>query len=77
MLCIVKCNVHVVDARAGCSATDAVVQLLLHACRRGENGELLHSTCCNNTASEHRMFERFMVDDLRHWATTYKVGGGG
>lgn len=22
------------------------------------------------------MFERFMVDDLRHWATTYKVGGG-
>jgi hypothetical protein len=50
---------------------------LLHPCRRGENGELLHSTCCNNTASEHRMFERFMVDDLRHWATTYKVGGWG
>jgi hypothetical protein len=34
-----------------------------------------HSTCCNNTASEHRMMERLMVDDLVHWARDYKADG--
>jgi len=32
-----------------------------------------NSTCCNNTASEHYMMGRLIVDDLLHWATTYKV----
>jgi pullulanase/glycogen debranching enzyme len=26
-----------------------------------------------DTASEHRMFERLMVEDLVHWARDYKV----
>ncbi|KAI8468427.1 MAG: glycoside hydrolase superfamily [Monoraphidium minutum] len=43
--------------------------------RRMEDGEMCHSTCCNNTASEHRMMLRLMVDDITHWARTYKVDG--
>lgn len=27
----------------------------------------------NNTASEHAMCERLIVDDLVHWATNYKA----
>lgn len=27
----------------------------------------------NNTASEHRMFERLMIEDITHWASHYKV----
>jgi hypothetical protein len=33
------------------------------------------STCCNNTASEHLMMERLIVDDLVHWVKDYKVDG--
>lgn len=42
--------------------------------RRQEDGEMCHSTCCNNTASEHAMMLRLMIDDIVHWARTYKVG---
>lgn len=31
------------------------------------------STCCNNTASEHAMCERLIVDDVVHWVTNYKA----
>ncbi len=31
------------------------------------------STCCQNTATEHRMMEKFMVDSVILWATAYKV----
>lgn len=27
----------------------------------------------NNTACEHYMVDRLIVDDLRHWAVNYKV----
>lgn len=30
-----------------------------------------------DTASEHRMFERLMVEDLVHWARDYKVRQAG
>jgi pullulanase-type alpha-1,6-glucosidase len=33
------------------------------------------STCCANTASEHAMMERLMIDSLVTWATQYKVDG--
>jgi hypothetical protein len=36
-----------------------------------------HCCCCcipADTASEHRMLERLMVEDLVHWARDYKVG---
>lgn len=43
--------------------------------RRNTNGEIENSTCVNNTASEHYMVDRLIVDDLRHWAVDYKVDG--
>lgn len=43
--------------------------------RRTEAGDLCTSACCNNTAPEHLMFERLIVDDIVHWAKTYKVRG--
>ena len=41
--------------------------------RRTEAGEVCNSTCCNNTATEHNMAERLVVDDLVHWARAYKA----
>ena len=41
--------------------------------RRTEAGEVCNSTCCNNTATEHAMAERLVVDDLVHWARAYKA----
>ncbi|KAI5346028.1 hypothetical protein L3X38_013907 [Prunus dulcis] len=43
--------------------------------RRNTDGFIEHSTCVNNTASEHFMVERLIVDDLLHWAVDYKVDG--
>ncbi|DBB17520.1 TPA: Cytochrome c oxidase subunit 1, variant 3 [Trebouxia sp. C0006] len=43
--------------------------------RRMENGDICMSTCCNNTASEHAMCERLIIDDIVHWAKDYKVDG--
>jgi pullulanase-type alpha-1,6-glucosidase len=57
----------------GRSVLDKVVPGYYH--RRDLNGFYENSTCCNNTASENRMMERLIVDDLVHWARTYKVDG--
>ena len=38
-------------------------------------GFVLNSSCCSNTASEHVMMERLMVDTLVRWARDYKVDG--
>ncbi|KAL5569455.1 hypothetical protein UlMin_026030 [Ulmus minor] len=43
--------------------------------RRNTDGFIEHSTCVNNTASEHFMVERLILDDLRHWVVDYKVDG--
>jgi len=43
--------------------------------RRAVDGTVEGSTCCNNTASEHLMVERLIVDDMLVWATQYKVAG--
>ncbi|DBA74854.1 TPA: cytochrome c oxidase subunit 1 [Trebouxia sp. C0005] len=43
--------------------------------RRMENGDICMSTCCNNTASEHAMCERLVIDDIVHWAKDYMVDG--
>ena len=43
--------------------------------RRDETGAVCASTCMNNTASEHAMCERLIVDDALHWATAYQVDG--
>lgn len=41
--------------------------------RRNSDGFIENSTCVNNTASEHIMVERLIIDDLLHWAVEYKV----
>lgn len=41
--------------------------------RRNKEGAIENSTCVNNTASEHYMVDRLIVDDLLHWAKDYKV----
>jgi pullulanase-type alpha-1,6-glucosidase len=38
-------------------------------------GAVETSTCCSNTATEHRMMEKLMVDSVVTWATAYKVDG--
>ncbi|OIW01726.1 hypothetical protein TanjilG_03864 [Lupinus angustifolius] len=43
--------------------------------RRNADGFIEQSTCMNNTASEHIMVERLILDDLVHWAVNYKVDG--
>jgi pullulanase len=43
--------------------------------RLNADGNVETSTCCQNTASEHVMFEKLMVDSLVTWAKFYKVDG--
>lgn len=41
--------------------------------RLNKDGYVENSTCMNNTACEHYMVDRLIVDDLKHWAVNYKV----
>ncbi len=43
--------------------------------RLNNEGTVETSTCCQNTASEHRMMEKLMLDSLVLWSTAYKVDG--
>lgn len=38
-------------------------------------GNVEQSTCCENTASEHRMMEKLMIDSLVTWAEQYGISG--
>jgi pullulanase-type alpha-1,6-glucosidase len=38
-------------------------------------GVVLNSSCCSNTASEHAMMEKLMIDTLVRWAREYKIDG--
>jgi pullulanase-type alpha-1,6-glucosidase len=40
-----------------------------------DTGAVLSSTCCANTASEHAMMQKLMVDTAVRWARDYKVDG--
>jgi len=55
------------------SVLDRIVPGYYH--RLSLNGALETSTCCANTASEHRMMEKLMVDSVVTWARDYKVDG--
>ena len=55
------------------SVFDRIVPGYYH--RLDENGNVQTSTCCQNTASEHAMMERFVGDDLVHWARDFQVDG--
>lgn len=43
--------------------------------RRDADGAIENTTCMNDTASEHYMVERLILDDLKSWAVNYKVDG--
>lgn len=43
--------------------------------RLDDEGNVQHSTCRNDTASEHSMMEKLMIDSLILWVTEYQVDG--
>lgn len=55
------------------SVLDKVVPGYYH--RLNNQGDIEQSTCCANTATEHAMMEKLMLDSLHMWAVDYKVDG--
>lgn len=55
------------------SVLDRIVPGYYH--RLDANGNVTTSTCCANTASEHAMMEKLMIDSLLVWSRDYKVDG--
>ena len=55
------------------SVLDRVVPGYYH--RLNAEGEVERSSCCENTASEHSMMEKLLVDSALVWAKDYKVDG--
>jgi len=55
------------------SVLDRVVPGYYH--RLSSTGTVETSTCCSNTATEHAMMEKLMVDSVVTWARDYKVDG--
>jgi pullulanase-type alpha-1,6-glucosidase len=53
------------------SVLDRIVPGYYH--RLNDKGQVETSTCCQNTASEHNMMEKLMVDSLVTWAGEYKI----
>jgi pullulanase-type alpha-1,6-glucosidase len=55
------------------SVLDRVVPGYYH--RLNALGRVENSSCCSNTASEHAMMEKLMLDSVVSWARAYKVDG--
>ncbi|HMA36047.1 MAG TPA: pullulanase-type alpha-1,6-glucosidase, partial [Chloroflexia bacterium] len=55
------------------SVLDRIVPGYYH--RLDADGNVENSTCCANTASEHAMMEKLMIDTTVQWARAYKVDG--
>jgi pullulanase-type alpha-1,6-glucosidase len=55
------------------SVLDKVVPGYYH--RLNAEGFIERSTCCENTATEHAMMEKLMIDSVVMWAKYYKVDG--
>lgn len=55
------------------SVLDRIVPGYYH--RLNGDGGVENSTCCSNTASEHAMMQRLILDSVRTWARAYKVDG--
>lgn len=53
------------------SVLDKIVPGYYH--RLNGNGKVETSTCCQNTATEHNMMRKLMIDSTILWATAYKV----
>lgn len=43
--------------------------------RLNEDGAISCSTCCPDTATEHNMMERLMIDSIKLWAKEYQIDG--
>lgn len=54
------------------SVLDKVVPGYYHR-QNPDSGFVERSTCCDNTATEHKMMERLMIDSLVLWAKHYKI----
>jgi pullulanase len=61
------------DGLAPFSVLDRIVPGYYH--RLLDDGTVAESTCCSNTAPEHLMMGRLVVDSIVTWATEYKVDG--
>ena len=55
------------------SVLDRIVPGYYH--RLDDKGAVATSTCCANTATEHQMMQKLMVDSIVTWARDYKVDG--
>jgi len=55
------------------SVLDRIVPGYYH--RLNNQGEIERSTCCENTATEHRMMARLMIDSAAVWARDYRIDG--
>jgi pullulanase len=53
------------------SVLDRIVPDYYH--RLNAKGEIEHSTCCENTATENLMMGKLLVDSVTLWATAYKM----
>ncbi|MCB0034719.1 MAG: pullulanase-type alpha-1,6-glucosidase, partial [Anaerolineales bacterium] len=61
------------SGQADKSVLDRIVPGYYH--RLNASGRVEQSTCCQNTATEHAMMRKLMVDSVLTWATAYKVDG--
>ncbi len=61
------------SGQADLSVLDRIVPGYYH--RLNADGAVETSTCCQNTATEHAMMEKLMVDSLVTWAKDYKIDG--
>jgi pullulanase len=55
------------------SVFDKIVPLYYY--RLDDLGQVQKSSCCYDTATEHRMMEKLMIDSVVHWAKVYKIDG--
>jgi pullulanase len=53
------------------SVFDKIVPLYYY--RTDDEGNAYRSSCCYDTASEHAMMEKLIVDSVLYWARTYKI----
>jgi pullulanase-type alpha-1,6-glucosidase len=61
------------SGQSSLSVLDRIVPDYYH--RLTPDGTIQAASCCPDTATEHKMMEKLMVDSLRVWATAYKVDG--
>ena len=66
-------NHTMADGLAPFSVLDRIVPGYYH--RLLDDGTVAESTCCSNTAPEHMMMGRLVVDSIVTWARDYRVDG--